>query len=192
MGTPGRVGIIGREHPAGLLRAEIGRAVDSHGGLVLVTGEAGIGKTTLVTDAAEEARRRGALVLSGSCWESDSAPGYWPWTQALSALVRLLASLHDDDGSVAAINSDNQTKLVVRELEKYAMRTADKGEGERPRKLWLHFFESPVEITGDGRVQGFRTERTERSEGHEGTFYVWGSVAELPAGLHDGHASVLD
>ena len=66
-----------------------------------------------------------------------------------------------DDGSIAAINSDNQTKLVVRELEKYAMRTADKGEGERPRKLWLHFFESPVEIVGDGKVEAFRTERTE-------------------------------
>ncbi|MEX2290900.1 MAG: FAD-dependent oxidoreductase [Mycobacteriales bacterium] len=66
-----------------------------------------------------------------------------------------------DDGSVAAINSDNQTKLVVRELEKYAMRTADKGEGDRPRKLWLHFFESPVEVLGDGTVEGFRTERTE-------------------------------
>jgi hypothetical protein len=88
MGTPGREGIIGREHPAGLLRAEIGRAVDSHGGLVLVTGEAGIGKTTLVTDAAEEARRRGALVLSGSCWESDSGPGYWPWVQVLRGLRR--------------------------------------------------------------------------------------------------------
>lgn len=66
-----------------------------------------------------------------------------------------------DDGSVAAINSDNQTKLVVRELERYAMRTAEHGVGERPRKLWLHFFESPVEVTGDGKVEGFRTERTE-------------------------------
>jgi ferredoxin--NADP+ reductase len=66
-----------------------------------------------------------------------------------------------DDGSVASINSDNQTKLVVRELEKYAMRTAEHGEGERPRKLWLHFFESPVEVLGDGKVEGFRTERTE-------------------------------
>ena len=66
-----------------------------------------------------------------------------------------------DDGSIAAINADNQTKLVVRELEKYAMRTADRGEGERPRKLWLHFFESPVEIVGDGKVEAFRTERTE-------------------------------
>ncbi|MQA11322.1 MAG: AAA family ATPase [Pseudonocardiaceae bacterium] len=80
--------LIGREHPAGILRSEIDRAARSHGGLVLVTGEAGIGKTTLVTDAAEEARRRGALVLSGSCWDSGGAPGYWPWVQVLRGLRR--------------------------------------------------------------------------------------------------------
>ena len=57
MGARAAEAIIGRDHPAGLLRAEIDRATDSHGGLVLVTGEAGIGKTTLVTDAADEARR---------------------------------------------------------------------------------------------------------------------------------------
>jgi ferredoxin--NADP+ reductase len=66
-----------------------------------------------------------------------------------------------DDGSVAAINSDNQTKLVVRELERYAMRTADDPVGTRPRKLFLHFFQSPVEVLGDAAVEGLRTERTE-------------------------------
>lgn len=66
--------LFGRDHPAGVLRSEIARATDSHGGLVLVTGEAGIGKSTLVTDAAHEARRRGALVVGGSCWDSDNTP----------------------------------------------------------------------------------------------------------------------
>jgi len=66
-----------------------------------------------------------------------------------------------DQGSVAALNADNQTKLVVRELERYALRTSENGLGDRPRKLFLHFFESPVEVTGHGRVEGFRTERTE-------------------------------
>lgn len=80
--------LIGREHPAALLRAEITRVVGSHGGLVLVTGEAGIGKTTLVTSAAGEARRRGALVVGGACWDSGSAPGYWPWVQVIRALRR--------------------------------------------------------------------------------------------------------
>ncbi|MGH3241066.1 MAG: ATP-binding protein, partial [Spirillospora sp.] len=80
--------LIGRDHPAGVLRAEIGRAADSHGGLVLIAGEAGIGKTALVTEAVEEARRQGALVLSGSCWDSDGAPGYWPWVQVIRSLRR--------------------------------------------------------------------------------------------------------
>ncbi|PZG00844.1 ATP-binding protein [Micromonospora deserti] len=90
-------GIIGREHPAGLLRAEVDRATASHGGLVLVTGEPGIGKTTLVTAAAKEARRRDALVLGAACWDSDSAPGYWPWVQVLRALRR-----SPDDWAVAS------------------------------------------------------------------------------------------
>ncbi|MFC6072432.1 ATP-binding protein, partial [Microbispora bryophytorum] len=84
-------GLIGREHPAAMLHAEIARAVGSHGGLTLVAGEAGIGKTTLVTSAAEEARRLGALVLSGSCWDSDNAPGYWPWVQVLRGIRRCAA-----------------------------------------------------------------------------------------------------
>jgi AAA ATPase domain len=88
MSSQGGEGLIGRDHPAGVLRAEIGRAVDSHGGLVLVTGEAGIGKTALVTGAAEEARRHDALVLSGACWDSDSAPGFWPWVQVVRGLRR--------------------------------------------------------------------------------------------------------
>ncbi|MCF2527554.1 ATP-binding protein [Yinghuangia soli] len=82
--------LIGRVHAAGLLRAEVERAAVSHGGLVLVTGEAGIGKTTLVTGAADEARQRDALVLGGSCWDSGNAPGYWPWVQVLRALRRAL------------------------------------------------------------------------------------------------------
>ncbi|MGC4867445.1 ATP-binding protein [Micromonospora sp. DT53] len=88
--------IIGRAHPAGLLRAELERATSSHGGLVLVTGEPGIGKTTLVTSTAREARQRGALVLGAACWDSDSAPGYWPWVQVLRALRR-----STDDWAVA-------------------------------------------------------------------------------------------
>ncbi|HEV7652964.1 MAG TPA: AAA family ATPase [Actinophytocola sp.] len=86
--------LIGRDHPAGVLRAEIDRAAESHGGLVLVTGEAGIGKTTLVTDGMDTARRAGALVLSGSCWDSGAAPGYWPWVQVIRALRR-----HGEDTS---------------------------------------------------------------------------------------------
>ncbi|RFU85908.1 ATPase [Streptomyces triticagri] len=82
--------LIGRDHPAARLRADIERATQSHGGLVLVTGEAGIGKTSLVTEAAGTARDLGALVLTGTCWSSGSAPGYWPWVQVVRGLRRAL------------------------------------------------------------------------------------------------------
>ncbi len=101
--------LIGRDHPAGVLRAEIGRAAESHGGLVLVTGEAGIGKTTLVTGAAEEAKRLGALVLNGSCWASDSAPGYWPWTQVVRGLRRAV-----EPGRWAAM-ADSELEVLLGE-----------------------------------------------------------------------------
>ncbi|MGW8486139.1 ATP-binding protein [Streptomyces sp. NPDC055886] len=104
--------LFGRDHPAGVLRAEIARATDSHGGLVLVTGEAGIGKSTLVTDAAHEARRRGALVVGGSCWDSDNTPGYWPWVQILRGLRRSAttaewaAAQEASDGRLAVLLGD--------------------------------------------------------------------------------------
>ncbi|MCW2623082.1 MAG: pyridine nucleotide-disulfide oxidoreductase, partial [Frankiales bacterium] len=62
-----------------------------------------------------------------------------------------------DEGSLEALRNDNQTRLVVKELEKYAVRDRD----DRPRKLYLHFFHKPVEVLGDGRVEALRTERTE-------------------------------
>lgn len=79
--------LIGRQHPASTLRAAIQRTSSSHGGLVLVTGEAGIGKTTLVTSLAAEASQHHELsVLVGSSWESEAVPGYWPWMQILRSL----------------------------------------------------------------------------------------------------------
>ncbi|MGW0201707.1 ATP-binding protein, partial [Nonomuraea sp. NPDC003201] len=44
--------LIGRERPVAVLRGEVERTLDSHGALVLVTGEAGIGKSALVAGAA--------------------------------------------------------------------------------------------------------------------------------------------
>ncbi|WP_411081528.1 AAA family ATPase [Streptomyces sp. cmx-18-6] len=102
--------LFGRDHPAGVLRSEIVRATDSHGGLVLVTGEAGIGKTALVTEAAHEARGRGALVVGGSCWDSDSTPGYWPWVQVLRGLRRAATAA---EWSAAQEASDGRLGILL-------------------------------------------------------------------------------
>ena len=102
--------LIGRDHHVAQLRAQLDRAVHSHGGLVLVTGEPGIGKTTLVTSAMADARDAGALVLTGSCWDSGAAPGYWPWLQVLRALRRQLPA--DDWADVAAAGGESLALLL--------------------------------------------------------------------------------
>lgn len=91
-------GLIGRAHPSAVLRDEAARAMAGHGGLVLVAGEAGIGKTTLLTAAMAQARAAGALVVAGTCWDGGSAPGFWPWTQVLRAIRRGVG----EDGWAAA------------------------------------------------------------------------------------------
>ncbi|MEU6760544.1 FAD-dependent oxidoreductase [Streptomyces sp. NPDC046685] len=63
-----------------------------------------------------------------------------------------------DEGSIATRRANKQADMVAKTLENWAIRDI----GERPHKLFLHFFESPVEVLGeDGRVVGLRTERTE-------------------------------
>ncbi|AXG76664.1 FAD-dependent oxidoreductase [Streptomyces paludis] len=62
-----------------------------------------------------------------------------------------------DDGSIATRRGNKQADMVAKTLENWAIRDA----GDRPHKLFLHFFESPTEILGeDGAVTGLRTERT--------------------------------
>lgn len=63
-----------------------------------------------------------------------------------------------DEGSIATRRGNKQADMVAKTLENWAIRDV----GDRPHKLFLHFFESPAEILGeDGKVVGLRTERTE-------------------------------
>jgi len=64
-----------------------------------------------------------------------------------------------DEGSEAARRHSKQVDMVANTLEQWAIRD----QGDRPHKLFLHFFESPAEIVGDenGKVVGLRTERTQ-------------------------------
>jgi hypothetical protein len=54
--------------------------------LVMVGGEAGIGKTALVSTVAADAHAQGAVVLYGRCDEDLGIP-YQPWAEALAELV---------------------------------------------------------------------------------------------------------
>src|SRR5262249_4758618 len=70
------------------LEAHLAAAAAGHGGLVLLGGEPGVGKTRLLDELAARARLRGMTALWGRCWEEGGAPPYWPWVQVLRAELR--------------------------------------------------------------------------------------------------------
>jgi DNA-binding CsgD family transcriptional regulator len=67
-----------------MLRDRLAAACAGSGGLILIGGEAGVGKTALAEALCAEARQHGALVLVGHCYDLSETPPYGPWTEARS------------------------------------------------------------------------------------------------------------
>ena len=75
LGVQPFAGVVGRETDLGLIRDALKRVSEGGGReVILVSGEAGLGKTTLVAQAARSAVDNGACVLFGHCEEDITAP----------------------------------------------------------------------------------------------------------------------
>jgi DNA-binding SARP family transcriptional activator len=74
--------LVGRaEEWAALLEAYA--AVDPDGRLVVLEGEAGIGKTRLAAELTDHARSLGASVVAGRCYEEEAGVAYGPFIEGL-------------------------------------------------------------------------------------------------------------
>ncbi|HSJ28423.1 MAG TPA: AAA family ATPase [Acidimicrobiia bacterium] len=95
--------LLGREGELHTVLASLRSARSGRGGLVLIGGEPGIGKTRLADEAAARAKDQGVTVLWGKCWEAGGAPAYWPWVQAMRSYIRSIdvARLREEVGSGA-------------------------------------------------------------------------------------------
>ena len=80
--------LIGREDALDTARDVLSRARRSSGSVLLISGEAGFGKSRLLREAANTARAQGFLVLEGACFEADRAVPFAP----LLDLVRRFAT----------------------------------------------------------------------------------------------------
>ncbi|MEU6428167.1 BTAD domain-containing putative transcriptional regulator [Microbispora sp. NPDC046973] len=79
-------GLVGREPHLRRIAERLDDLRRGVGGVFLVSGESGIGKTRLAEAAASMAAERGAAVAWSRCVEGSGAPAFWPWIQALDAL----------------------------------------------------------------------------------------------------------
>ena len=86
---PGPTGptMVGREAETAALREAWGRAVAADPGLVMIIGEAGIGKTALAEDLAAQAAESGATVLRTRCYEAERSLFLQPIVEALAPVV---------------------------------------------------------------------------------------------------------
>ena len=73
--------LVGRERELDVLRDALDAALAGRGSLVLIGGEAGIGKTALAEALCQEATGRGALVLVGRCYDLAETPPHGPWVE---------------------------------------------------------------------------------------------------------------
>ncbi|HEY3498904.1 MAG TPA: AAA family ATPase, partial [Polyangiaceae bacterium] len=77
---------LGRKRELERLEQSCDAAVAGRGGLYLVVGEPGIGKTRLAEEVAALAGARGLCVAWGRAWETGGAPPFYPWIEVLEAL----------------------------------------------------------------------------------------------------------
>ncbi|QJY46416.1 helix-turn-helix transcriptional regulator [Pseudonocardia broussonetiae] len=90
------IGLVGRRDEVSALTAALGRAAAGTPAGVLLSGEAGVGKSRLVAEAAARATASGFTVLTGRCLDTaEAALPYLPFAEIVGSLPRELVAGHE-------------------------------------------------------------------------------------------------
>ncbi|MBT2517276.1 FAD-dependent oxidoreductase [Streptomyces sp. ISL-90] len=90
--------------------------------------------------------------------------------------VDIVVSDEDFAGVDAASAANNQIKVMLRTLQSWRTREV----GSASRRLHLHFFHTPVEVFGEGRVEGMRFERNTPVGDGSGAVVGTGTFIDYP------------
>ena len=80
--------LVGRHRELAEIERLLAAALAGRGATVLVTGEAGIGKSTVLAEALSRARERGVPTAVGRATSDDDAPALWPWSHLWPSCAR--------------------------------------------------------------------------------------------------------
>jgi class 3 adenylate cyclase/tetratricopeptide (TPR) repeat protein len=90
-GLEGQAPFVDRDDERAALRHYVDGANDGNGGLVIVAGNAGVGKTRLVEEVGAEARARGLQFVAARCDETSKRDPYKPLVEVLETVRRRLS-----------------------------------------------------------------------------------------------------
>jgi DNA-binding CsgD family transcriptional regulator len=117
MTGPGKDQYVGRsgqlDEVAGLLRS----TGQGRGALLLLSGDAGMGKTRLAEESTRLAEEAGLAVGWGQCVQTEGAPPYLPWTQALRQLSAAAPQVRLPDWRSAGGVGESRFQLFEEALE---------------------------------------------------------------------------
>jgi DNA-binding SARP family transcriptional activator len=77
--------LVGRQGELGIVSDALDRACVGQGQVVAIVGEAGVGKTRIVTELSRLARSRNARTIVGRAYETAQVLAFAPWVDALRA-----------------------------------------------------------------------------------------------------------
>jgi DNA-binding winged helix-turn-helix (wHTH) protein/tetratricopeptide (TPR) repeat protein len=133
--------LLGRSAEQSVLGAGLEKAKSGASSLVLLEGEAGIGKTRLLEWCAERAAAHGLQPLASRCREDEGAPPLLPWIQ----LVRKLATRLDTEPARAPIGVAPALARVFPELQRF-VREPDVERASDPAALRFQAYEGLLDL----------------------------------------------
>jgi predicted ATPase len=124
--------LVGRAGQLSALDTALDAATSGRPSTIMIGGEAGVGKTRLVSEFTGEARRKGVRVLTGGCLElgADGLP-FAPFTSVLRELVRDLGA-----AGVAGMLPGGATRELARLLPEFGAPAGPDDPGEARARLF--------------------------------------------------------
>lgn len=104
---------VGRERELAQLTATAAEVAHHGLRIALVTGEAGMGKSTLLSQLGTRLERDGWLVTAGRCPESEGTPPAWAWSEALHTVAALAPPPPEATAILAPLLSDAATDTTA-------------------------------------------------------------------------------
>ncbi|MEZ4572158.1 MAG: DUF2791 family P-loop domain-containing protein [Thermomicrobiales bacterium] len=120
---------VGREQETETLRASLIDSLAGRSSLAFVSGEIGIGKSTIVQQVANDATAQGVRVITGLCYDLETSAPYSPWID-LARLYRPGDGEPALPDEIAALLAGDvpQPPTMTAELEKFLIElSGDRG-----------------------------------------------------------------